>query len=399
MTWSVYQPWDPLKVCIVGKTYLPEFYQWIKQSRLRKLFEKIAIETEEDLQNLIKVLEKFNVKILRPDLPNDVFSTESFTKPLKPPLTPRDYTGMIGETFYYNNRLFISKNFSDIYNGMKAPSWPECNSMTDFRNLPVWIQEELLNFHNLKTHLKPYIFHLHSEHCYDNIINEISKQKNSIKQNLFKNIKNDVVNRAQIFPMGRDLFVGTTSLQQNCSKLLNLVNYEFTKTRNHIINSGGHLDGCISPIAPGLIFRSPDIDLKNIVFPPDWEIVTIPPPDIKKLTKFRKFKEKTIEKWWIPGYENDSDVIELIENYFSPWLGQISETIFNINLLVIDPKNIITTGYNRQIEKICHRYGITVHVVPFRHMYFWDSGIHCLTSDLNREGSMQDYFLERNYVQ
>jgi hypothetical protein len=25
-----------------------------------------------------------------------------------------------------------------------------------------------------------------------------------------------------------------------------------------------------------------------------------------------------------------------------------------------------------------------VHVSPFRHRYFWDAGIHCITNDLNR---------------
>lgn len=38
---------------------------------------------------------------------------------------------------------------------------------------------------------------------------------------------------------------------------------------------------------------------------------------------------------------------------------------------------------------------ITPHVVPFRHRYFWDGGIHCITLDLDREGKMHDYFPDR----
>ena len=48
--YSVHQPWDPLKVCVVGKSYPPEFYNFIKNPRLRGLFERIATETEEDYQ-------------------------------------------------------------------------------------------------------------------------------------------------------------------------------------------------------------------------------------------------------------------------------------------------------------------------------------------------------------
>jgi hypothetical protein len=38
------------------------------------------------------------------------------------------------------------------------------------------------------------------------------------------------------------------------------------------------------------------------------------------------------------------------------------------------------------------RYGITAHVVPFRHRFFWDGGLHCVTSDLHRSGTKKDYF-------
>ena len=44
--YSVYQHWDPLRVCIVGKSYSPEFYHFIKNDRIRVVFERIARETE-----------------------------------------------------------------------------------------------------------------------------------------------------------------------------------------------------------------------------------------------------------------------------------------------------------------------------------------------------------------
>ena len=69
MTFSVYQHWDPLKVCVVGRSYPPEFYNWITIPHVRTLFEKIAVETEEDYQAIIKKLESFGIKVLRPDLP------------------------------------------------------------------------------------------------------------------------------------------------------------------------------------------------------------------------------------------------------------------------------------------------------------------------------------------
>ena len=59
MTYSVYQHWDPLQVSLVGRTYPPEFYSWIKDSTTRQRFEKLAEETEEDYQGLLRLLQPF----------------------------------------------------------------------------------------------------------------------------------------------------------------------------------------------------------------------------------------------------------------------------------------------------------------------------------------------------
>jgi glycine amidinotransferase len=73
----------------------------------------------------------------------------------------------------------------------------------------------------------------------------------------------------------------------------------------------------------------------------------------------------------------------------------VEETVFDVNMLVIDPTNVMVTNYNKQVFDALDRFGITPHVVPFRHRYFWDGGIHCVTLDLDRQGQMQDFFTER----
>jgi len=64
-------------------------------------------------------------------------------------------------------------------------------------------------------------------------------------------------------------------------------------------------------------------------------------------------------------------------------------------MLIVDPKNVILFNYNQTVFDALDRYGITAHVVPFRHRYFWDGGIHCVTLDLDRAGVMQDFFPAR----
>ena len=71
---------------------------------MRSLFEKIAVETEEDYQAIIKKLQEFGVKVMRPKLPNaeDCFVNGQY---IAPPMTPRDYNIMIGDTYYCNYNL------------------------------------------------------------------------------------------------------------------------------------------------------------------------------------------------------------------------------------------------------------------------------------------------------
>jgi hypothetical protein len=93
--YNVYQHWDPLRTCVVGRGYPPEFYSWIQVPHVRELFEKMAQETEEDYQNIVKKLESFGVKVFRPELPS---TTMIGGKHMPPPMTPRDEHIMLGTT-------------------------------------------------------------------------------------------------------------------------------------------------------------------------------------------------------------------------------------------------------------------------------------------------------------
>ena len=384
MTYSVYQHWDPLKVCVVGRSYPPEFYSWITIPHVRKLFEKIAIETEEDYQNIIKKLEEFGVEVLRPDLPDSAFVGGTY---LPPPMCPRDYTVMIGDVFYENYRFgnYRKFDFKKFYKDVKDVLWPECTSIDEFKTLPNWIQQECIDLHSMDELISYYS-------VYDKIYNKIRQQGNSINTR-FYNINThfyntNLVNGAQISRIGKDLYFGTEAYNQDTTEYEKIINEEFTNTRNHIVNTGGHSDGTY---CPGLIISLEDVPTYADTFP-GWEVVYLPGQSWEKVQPFLKLKQKNAGKWWIPGFEHDNDVINVVEQWLGHWTGYVEETVFDVNMLIIDPKNVMVFNYNKQVFDTLERYGITPHIVPFRHRYFWDGGIHCVTSDLHREGTMQDYF-------
>jgi hypothetical protein len=376
MTWSVYQHWDPLKVCVVGRSYPPEFYSWITVPHVRKLFEKIAVETEEDFQGIIKKLKEFGVEVLRPDLPKLSFNKGKF---VAPPMTPRDHMVMIGETFYENYSYKCYQNIRD-------PSWPDCDNLEDFYQLSEHIRKECIKVHDLD--IEKFDQYLSYKHIFD----QIHKQGNQIKSHVYDPI---LVNGAQISRIGKDLYFGTYSYNQDLTPYYQFVNEEFKNTRNHIVNTGGHSDGTYCPVCPGLIISLKDIPTYEKTFP-GWEVVYLPGQSWSAVNSFLELKQKNNGKWWIPGFEHDQDVINTVETWLNHWVGYVEETVFDVNMLIIDPKNVMVFNYNEQVFNALSRYGITAHVVPFRHRYFWDGGIHCITTDLHRSGQQLDFFPERS---
>lgn len=375
MSWSVYQHWDPLKVCIVGRSYPPEFYSWITKPKVRSLFEKIAIETEEDYQNIISKLNEFGVEVLRPDLPSVVFDQGKY---LPPPMTPRDYMVMIGDVFYEN----ASFGFDGFYQNVKDTSWPDCRNLKEFDQLPQHIKNECRNIHDLDRLVS-------TQNMYSKILDCVADQGNQIKSHV-----SSLINGAMVSRIGKDLYFATDDYNQDQRSQLNFVNREFTNTRNHIINTGGHGDGTYCPVTPGLIISLCDVPTYAKTFP-GWEVVYLPGQSWAAVKDFLALKRKNKGRWWIPGFEHDQDVIDTVETWLNHWTGFVEETVFDVNMLIIDPKNVMVFNYNKTVFDAFERHGITPHVVPFRHRYFWDGGVHCVTCDLHREGVMQDYFPNR----
>lgn len=375
MTYSVHQHWDPLKVCAVGQSYPPEFYSFITNSRVRNVMERIAIETEEDYQKLIELLKSFGVEIVRPEINSDFSEYHIGGKYLSPSMmTPRDYTAMIGDRFFMPDLHPLQSQW-ELLKGANWPTEPPKNKK-EFNILPDWIKKEILSFEifNNMNSLIP-IEHL------------VKKQNNNISYNLG-------INTAMTTRIGKDLYFGTEHYDQDQKLLKQQMEILFPDYRCHIVNSGGHNDATFCPVVPGLIISLHDIPTYANTFP-DWEVIYLPGQSWSAVAPFLNLKEKNKGKWWVPGEELNNEFTEFVESWLSHWVGYVEETVFDVNMLVIDEKNVVCNNYNETVFKAFDRFGITPHVINFRHRYFWDGGLHCITSDLHREGVQKDYFPER----
>lgn len=375
--YSVHQHWDPLKVCAVGVSYPPQFYDYIKNKKVRKVFYRIAEETEEDYQTLIQKLCSFGVEILRPNIESDYTIYLDGDRYLPPPMVPRDYTAMIGNTWFSE-----SGKINEIWQMFRGADWPEApKNKQEFDSQPAFVLNELKQF-GISSYAK-----LFSRSHLDVLNEHVVKQGNKIE------IGNGI-NSAMTTRIGKDLYFGTESKYDDVEFLQKKYTQLFPDYRCQIVESEGHSDGVFCPVVPGLIISLKDMPTYEKSFP-DWEVVYLPNQSWESVSPFLTLKEKNKGKWWVPGEELNEDFTNYVETWMQHWLGYVEETVFDVNMLVVDTKNVICNNYNKQVFDAFDRYGITGHVINFRHRYFWDGGLHCITSDIHREGTKQDYFPER----
>ena len=371
--YNVYQHWDPLKVCIVGKSYSPQFYSFIENDKVRTVMERIAKETEEDYQKFITLLNSFGVKVLRPTVSDNYQDYIIDGKIMPPPMCPRDWTIMLGNKFYFKSQ-FINSNIEDRFN---------INEMYEF-DKRMW--NEVL-----------YDIHLQGN-LIINDINIINPPKDYRLLNYF--------NSAMTTRIGKDLYFGTyddwwtegKNEKPNHFKDISLevlkqqYSEQFPDYRCHVIPTGGHSDGTFCPVVPGLIVSIKDASTYEETFP-GWEVIYLDGEGWDKVKPFIEVKKKNRGKWWIPGEELNDEFTEFVESWLGHWVGYVEESVFDVNMLVIDEKNVAVCGSNKEVFEAFNKRGITPHMVNFRHRYFWDGGLHCITSDIHREGTMNDYLL------
>lgn len=101
-----------------------------------------------------------------------------------------------------------------------------------------------------------------------------------------------------------------------------------------------------------------------------------------------RIKQVSDNKWWIKDFEklpNSGKVGDLINTFFSNWFGYSEETYFEINCLTIDPNTTMAIGDDKTLNTILNKvHNHQVINMQFRHRWFFDQGLHCLTTDLKR---------------
>ena len=200
---------------------------------------------------------------------------------------------------------------------------------------------------------------------------------------------NTSINGANIVRAGRDIIIDR-----------DVFDFEYANTfpdyRVHLVDNGGHMDGCFSILKPGLILANHYFDDYERTFP-GWEIIMLDDPTYAAApsTGYQQPYPAYNGKFWDPAVASNQSFNEHVVKHALDWVGDYRETYFELNCLVVNESNVVMLSENATLAEELSRRNITVHWVPFRTRSFWDGAMHCLTVDIRRQSTIEDFFPER----
>lgn len=343
---SSYTSWQPLEEVIVGRTYTPEYFDFIEDTKVRDQLQQILAETIEDLDNLQKTIETYGAIVRRPNLRSkdeiQWLQLKDKGAPI-PPLTPRDWQITLGDKLL---RVLPVDELNEVCNDYGS-------SVVNPHDGYVGPQGETFD-----------------PEC---ILNGASA--------------------SCIVRVGTDVFFDNSDhLQPQQSRWIqdNLLDSRYTF---HEAITDGHGDAVFAILKPGVLLSSKWDDQLDLTGDfPGWDVCKIWDSSIWAAMEVGKFKEENFNgAWYVQGQTPTREFTNFVDTYLKKWVGFVSDTVFDVNCLVLDEENVVFSAYNKQVFDYCKKHKINPIISELRHSYFWDGGVSCCTQDIRRKGSLETY--------
>jgi len=338
-----YTSWQPLEEVIVGRVFTPEHFEFIEDANVRSQLAQILDESTEDLDNLQKTIEQYGATVRRPDLPDvDTFTVQQvkdFGVGI-PPLTPRDWQITMGEKL------------------LRVINVPEMDDIcAEYENQQPGVIVD--------PHRDGY--------------NESHIMANAIASCIVR--------------AGTDVFFDSSEWMTDAQVDWIRDNVLDSRYRVHRAQTNGHGDAVFAILKPGVIISSmhdADIDYNQSF--PGWEVCRVRDASIMAAMEIGKFKYENFNgRWYVQGHNPTNEFAQFVDTYLTKWTGFVSETVFDVNCLVLDESHVIFSNYNKTVFDYCKQHRIEPIICELRHKYFFDGGISCCTQDIRRRGSLETY--------
>lgn len=387
--YNIWNKWDPLEVVMLGTSYGPEFFRDMKDIRAQSALQRIAEETQEDLEGYERILKEFGCEVIRPEIDEsytigDHISSGDMRRPVPvAPLEPRDHHLILGDY-----AICTPGSHPAISEALKKYSPDNTYEINKDSTWPKHVYETIKSQHSNWPDYDRYI--------------SLWEKGDFWKKRLghefvseFKNIKDDFhipLGSANTFPIGNRLFANTQYFDNEHQVELAKNSGWLKGFDVHWHEYDGHSDGNFHPLKPGAILSLVDVMHYEETFP-GWDVCFLPDQSWDKVEGFLDLKEQVDGKWWVPGEEKNDRLTAFVETWLNDWVGYVEETVFDVNVLMLDEHHCcVSNPNNEKVNAFFKKHNIEPVYVPWRHRYFWDGGLHCITLDLKRRGKQQNYF-------
>ena len=346
----IWTEWDPLKEMIIGRVYDPtDFDRYASTNdnfkndiEFREGMWQILEETEEDFRRLEQLLVSLGVKVHRP---KNLKIREEQSRMWKssfpyPAVCPRDFHIAYGNNILSTIGGDVGRYFeSDFFTQIMLEKYKQGRN---YISMPKPLLEDMY---------KPYkdvegqiLYHsANILKCGDLMVNTAPYTKDNY---------------------GKGTRAGIDWVKRN-------IGYDVEWSE---INISRHADGLVALIKPGVL----------MTYDKDWV-----PPELKHWDIIVAVQKP------LPGWFADPNKMRFykgrVSEWLKNWIGYVDETIFDINLISINPNLVITNGYDKNIEQQLKQHEVEMIPFEFRHKFFFDAGLHCMTLDLSRDGERARY--------
>lgn len=324
----------PLEEVWLGDVYPHHFYDHLPGA-VRDAFYTITDWTKQDLSRIENKLQELGVVVRRPEYSSIDDCINDNGNLIKPAIAARDDTLVLGTTMYH------------LRNQFKKNPWQK--ALDDYKSSGANVEEYTEG----------------SWAC---------------------------ISPPCLVRMGQDIYVDWI-YHQHVWEMVAEPLVELAKDyRVHVSMIDGHSDCVFCPVREGLILTTDYKKSYSKTFP-GWEIYNIKHSNRKKPLNMGG----GFHQWEVPDTKigANREFQQHVQTKAQDWVGSYIETVFDVNLLIVDDKNILSVGDDDETFEFLHKQGYNVHAFDFRCRNFWDGGMHCLTNDIRRAGKKVDFFPER----
>lgn len=349
---SVKNKWSTLREVVLGKSYPAEFYSNIKSSKIKDCLSRIADETEEDYCKFEALLKSNDVTVHRPMI---------------------DSSDRIENYINQNQRLEPSlQKIND--------QW--INSASEPQNFisQTLIPKPPMNPRDAWAVIEDDLVMTSFDHpALQKLMSDIACKHSSQLVDSWQHFEAEWSGGC-IYIVDQDAYVGEDRLSSRSKDLLKLW---YPDIKWHFLPTQGHNDGEYHLLKPGVMMTLCSTSHYAEMFP-KWDVLYLPDQSWHAVEGFLQLKQRNQGKWWVPGEEHNDEFTAFVEEWLNNWVGYVEETVFDVNCLMLDDRHIAVNNYHKEVFEFLKKHHIEPIIVPFRHRYFWDGGLHCITLEVMR---------------